>query len=295
MKDIGVQSLPLHKPIILEKSHTLKEAALAMKRNSVGSVLVSDGEGSLKGIFTDRDLALSLALGNQAPTALLEDATQGRLVYVTDNATLKDVVNTMIKHAIRRVPVVHLRANGKQRCLGVISLDDLVKEKLIDLSEEAKILKSQLPSPREKLGKGRIKSIFHSQGRKEQSYYTFLKTVESQTTLKKGQAQNLVDQVLPLILRRLPEKAGQNFLSQLPHEIQMQMSSYISPSDRSVTGKLVLSQMKKAFHVDEDEAQFLLSGFWRSLENSISSGEMRNLGRELPKDFMNLFTETIPH
>lgn len=31
MKDIGVQSLPLHKPIILEKSHTLKEAALAMK------------------------------------------------------------------------------------------------------------------------------------------------------------------------------------------------------------------------------------------------------------------------
>lgn len=295
MKDISVQSLPLHKPIILEKGHTLKEAALAMKRNSVGSVLVSDGEGSLKGIFTDRDLALSLALGDQAPTALLEDATQGRLIYVTDNATLKDVINTMIKYSIRRVPVVHLRANGKQRCLGVISLDDLVKEKLIDLSDEARILKSQLPTQREKIGRGRIKSIFHTKGRKEQSYHTFLKTVESQTTLKKGQAQILIDQALPLILRRLPEKAGLNFLAQLPYEIQMQMTSFASSSDRTVTAKLLLNQIKKSFHVEEDEAKFLLSGFWRSLESSISPGEVRNLSRELPKDFMNLFSENIAH
>lgn len=295
MKAIGVQSLPLHKPIILQKGHTLKQAAQAMKNNRVGSVLVSDGQGMLKGIFTDRDLALALALDNVPPTDVLENATRAPLIYVTESATLKDVVNTMIKFSIRRVPVVHMRTNGKQRCLGVITLDDLVKEKLIDLSEESLILKSQLRGFEERIGKGRIRSIFHSQGNKEHSFHTFIKTVESEIGLNRTKSQLLATETLMFILKRTTVKSGQRLLSQLPHELQMQLLSSVSPADRTITGKLMLSHIKRRFHADADEAKFLLERFWKSLERSVSPGEINQLSRELPRDFMELFSESPGH
>lgn len=295
MKEIGVQSLPLHKPIILKKDRTLKQAAQAMKSNNVGSILVSDGEGIIKGLFTDRDLALTLALEKRSPTALLENATYGSLIYLSENATLKDVVNTMIKFSIRRVPIVHMRSNGKQRCLGIVTLDDLVKRQLIDITEESRILKSQLPTPNAKVGRARMKNIFHSQGRIEHSYHSFMKNIESQTSLNRGKAQILTLQVLTMLLRRLPEKQGKNLLSQFPHELQMQLLTYISPADKTIGGKLMLSQVEKNLRVKSDEAKFLLERFWASLEESLSPGEIKSLSRQLPKDFMDLFMESARH
>ncbi len=295
MKDIDVQSLPLHKPIILKKDNTLKEAAKAMKSNNVGSVLVSDGNGVLKGLFTDRDLALSLALENKSALEKLEKAPLDPLIYVSEQSTLKDVINTMIKFSIRRIPVVHMRSNGRHRCLGIITLDDLVKNKLIDSAEEARILQSQLRLPREKVGRGRARGLFQSQGRRQHSYHTFLKNVELQTTLNKGKAHLLTNQALMMILKRLPPKSGQNLLAQLPHELQMQMMSYISPADRTVSSKIVVSNIKKTLNVSEDEAKFFLSRFWVALETSLSKGEMNILGRELPKDFAQVFTQPLRH
>lgn len=291
MKNLGVQSLPLHKPVIMQKGNTLRQAALAMKRNNVGSVLVSDGEGFLRGLFTDRDLALSLAIDQHAPSESLENTTTERLIYVTENASLQDVVNTMIKFSIRKVPVVHLRPNGKQRCLGIITLDDLVKNKLIDPKDEAKILSSQLKTPKEKMGRSRLRRAFSSLGQHGQSYHTFAKTVVNQTSLTPAKAQILTTEVLVTLLKRLPAKQGQKLLSQLPYEIQMQMSPAISAPDRSITGAMLLSQIKKSLHVDADEAKFLLERFWESLESSVTPGEIRILSREIPKDFMSLFIE----
>lgn len=295
MKDIGVQALPLHKPIVLQKESTLKQAAMAMKSNGVGSVLVSDGQGLIRGIFTDRDLALTLALSNHPTSDTLEDVTQAPLIYVSDQSSLKDVVETMIKFSIRRVPVVHMRSNGKQRCLGVITLDDLIKENLIDLSEESKILKSQLKSNAEKIGRGRIRSIFHSTGNKEHSFHLFIKTVEKQTGLNRAKSHLLVHEVLTLVLKRVPAKTGQNLLSQLPFEIQMQLLNQVSPADRTINGKMALNYVKKRFHVNEIEAKILTQGVWRSLEESISVGELNHLRRELPKDFLEIFLEETKH
>lgn len=295
MKDLSVNSLPLHKPVILEKSHTLKQAAQAMKNNQVGSILVSDGRGILKGIFTDRDLALALAIENIPTTSSLEKATRNRLVYVTDNATLKDVVSTMRQYAIRRVPVVHMRSNGRQRCLGIISLDDLVKERLIDSSEESAILKSQLVTPKERIGRGRMRSIFHAQGSKEHSFHTFIKNIEKNTGLNHTKSQTLAIDTLTLLLKRVPSKAGKNLLSQLPYELQMQLLPYISSADRSVSGDLLLSHVQKRFRTDEDGARDLLGGFWEGLRSSLSPGEIRSLSRELPRDLTGLFEQQAHH
>lgn len=295
MKPQSARTLPLHKPIILESKSTLKQAALAMKNNGIGSILVSDGHGLLKGLFTDRDLAFTMAIAGKNTSTPLEEVTKQRLIYVTDTATLDDVVQTMQQYAIRRIPVVHMRPNGRQRCLGVISFDDLVRERLIDAKDEARILKAQIANKSERLAQRRVKSIFHSQDNKEQSYHHFIKTIASHTDLNSTQAHQLSVDLLTLLLRRMSSKAGKGLLSQLPYELQMQLMSQISSPDRSIGSKIFVSHIQKRFHCNEDSARDLLRNFWEGLSASLSAGEMRGLTRELPRDINSLFVSPPQH
>lgn len=290
MKTLNVQSLPLHKPIILKKDKSLRQAALAMNRNNVGSVIVSDGHGSLRGLFTDRDLALALALKNMRASVPLSDITEHPLIYVNETASLETVVALMKKHSIRRIPVVHLRHNGRQTCLGIITLDDLIKEGLIDKKDEIQILRSQLRSSKEKYTGSKIKSIFHTQGQREHSMFSFLKIISDSTNLSREKSQKLMRQTLTLILRRVPQKSGSNLLSQLPYELQMLLLNEISPADRSVTAKSILEQTQKRLKVTPSQARALLQSFWRALAQTVSAGEIRKIERDLPREITELLS-----
>lgn len=289
MKSPSVQTLPLHKPIILKKDKSIRQAALAMNRNHVGSVIVSDGHGVLRGLFTDRDLALALALKNMETSVPLGEITQHSLIYVNESATLENVIDLMKKYAIRRVPVVRSRPNGKQTCLGIITLDDLIKEGLIDKKDEVQILRSQLKTTHEKHTRGRLKSIFRSQEHKEHAMFTFLKAITESTGLSRANSKRLALESLTMILRRVPEKPGAKLLSQLPHELQMQLLSEISPADRSMNAALMMEQIQKNFKVPAAEARDLLQGFWRALSKTVSPNEIRKLERELPKETIQIF------
>ncbi|AHZ86178.1 CBS domain-containing protein [Bdellovibrio bacteriovorus] len=289
MKSPSVQTLPLHKPIILKKDKSIRQAALAMNRNHVGSVIVSDGHGVLRGLFTDRDLALALALKNMETSVPLGEITQHSLLYVNESATLENVIDLMKKYAIRRVPVVRSRTNGKQTCLGIITLDDLIKEGLIDKKDEVQILRSQLKTTHERHSRGRLKSIFRSQEHKEHAMFTFLKSITENTGLSRVSAKRLALESLTMILGRVPEKPGTKLLAQLPHELQMQLLSEVSPADRSITATLILEQTQKNFKVPPKKAQELLQGFWRALSKAVSSSEIRKLERELPKEIIQIF------
>jgi IMP dehydrogenase len=290
MNTTSAQSLPLHRPVILGKNNTLKEAAQAMEHNHVGSVIVTDGRGVLKGLFTDRDLGIALGLENVRPSDKLGKSTQTPLIYVSENATLPEIIGVMKHYGIRRVPVVRVQTNGRQRCLGIVTLDDLVRDKLITIQDENEILKSQLKKPKQLTPGGRVKNMFHSQDHKEHSLHLFLKNIEMETGLKGVEAKSLTVHVLTAIFHRIPAKASKNLLSQLPYELQVQLMSEIGPGDRAVTAKGFFSQIQKRYKKDAEEAAEILHNFWQGLEDSISAGEMRILSRQLPKEMMALFS-----
>lgn len=289
MNPVSVQSLPLHRPVILKKNDTLKQAAQAMRHNAVGSVLVSDGKGVLRGLFTDRDLALALGLEKNRTSASLGSSTTTSLIYVSENATLPEVIAVMKKYGIRRVPVVKSLHSGRQRCLGIITLDDLVRNNLITLKEEQEILNKQLKTPQAPRERNRARNIFRVQDQRNQSLHLFLKNIERETGMNATDAKSLSVHVLSYLCRRLPAKAGHNLISQLPYEIQVQLESDITPADRAATGGGLVRQLQKRYKVDEETALALLQGFWTGLESSVSVGEMRNLSRQLPKDLGTVF------
>ena len=99
----------------------LVEATQRMARADIGDVLVVDSSGALRGIITDRDIAIRVVAEGQDPQDVRVADGMSSAVSVRSNATVEEAMQVMRQHDIRRVPVVDTSAKP----IGVISLGDL--------------------------------------------------------------------------------------------------------------------------------------------------------------------------
>jgi CBS domain-containing protein len=100
---------------------TLSEAAKAMQRHAIGDVLVVDETGKLRGIVTDRDLAIrSLAEERDPATTEIAEIMSPIGATVAPGATVSEALDRMRRHDVRRLPVV-----DDGRPIGIVSLGDV--------------------------------------------------------------------------------------------------------------------------------------------------------------------------
>ena len=101
---------------------SLATAAQIMWENDCGSVPVTDVDGRVTGIITDRDLAMAAHLQGVALRASRVSSAMARDVKCcSPRDTPATVQAIMQQHKIRRVPVV----DDHKRLLGIVSLGDL--------------------------------------------------------------------------------------------------------------------------------------------------------------------------
>ena len=100
---------------------SLADAAKVMDRADIGDVLIVDGKDQLRGIVTDRDIAIrAVAEGRDPNTSTVEEIMTPTVETISSSATVREAIETMRRHDIRRLPVVD---GGSP--LGVVSLGDL--------------------------------------------------------------------------------------------------------------------------------------------------------------------------
>ncbi len=117
-----------------EKTATVLEAALLMKQQSKGALLVVDGS-RLIGIFTERDALFRVIAARRDPssTRLGDVMTPQPQTMHPDEPFLK-ALRIMHKHGFRHLPVVE---HG--RPLGVVSVRDALDEDLDELRVDLEI------------------------------------------------------------------------------------------------------------------------------------------------------------
>lgn len=111
----------IYDPITITPNKSVRDALRLMETNKIGGIPVTDGEGTLVGIVTNRDLRFE----NNLSRKISEVMTSENLV-TTDVATdLEKAAEILQQYKIEKLPVVD--ANNK--LLGLVTYKDITKAK----------------------------------------------------------------------------------------------------------------------------------------------------------------------
>jgi CBS domain-containing protein len=103
---------------------TLHDAALKMKENKIGSILIVEDGGTLKGIVTDRDISLAVAADIKDPkTTLASDIMSKEPVSIPSDADVNYALKIMSDSNVRRLPVCE-----NESVVGILSSADVAGE-----------------------------------------------------------------------------------------------------------------------------------------------------------------------
>jgi signal-transduction protein with cAMP-binding, CBS, and nucleotidyltransferase domain len=109
----------------VRRDATLRAVARVMKQHKIGVVLVTQADGSLLGLVTDRDLVVrGMASDRDVDKTSVAEICSTPPVKLDLTAMVDDAVRLMRERSVRRIPVV---ADGKP--VGIISIGDLARAK----------------------------------------------------------------------------------------------------------------------------------------------------------------------
>lgn len=112
---------------------TLKDVIWQLAAKKIGALVILDGAGGVCGIVSERDIVRVLASN---PATVLDDAVAKHMtspVYTcTETSSMDEVMQHMTSHRFRHMPVVE-----QNRLTGIVSLGDVVKQRIADAEFEA--------------------------------------------------------------------------------------------------------------------------------------------------------------
>jgi CBS domain-containing protein len=94
--------------------------AQLMRDHAVGSVIICDSEGAPAAMVTDRDLAIRALAEDASVSAAVDEHASRPLITGEPEMDLEEAAAVMVRHRIRRLPVV---ASGD--LVGIVTLDDI--------------------------------------------------------------------------------------------------------------------------------------------------------------------------
>jgi CBS domain-containing protein len=119
-----------------QAQETVVDAARKMEQLGVGALPICGDDNRLKGMITDRDIALKVVAKGQDPSSVkvIDLADQGEVITIGADDSIEEALATMSKNQVRRLPVI----DGHD-LVGIISQADIARnideEKVGDLVE----------------------------------------------------------------------------------------------------------------------------------------------------------------
>lgn len=120
VKRIG--ELIKRQPVTVSPSTSIKEAVRLMNRENIGSVVITDPEGRVLGIFTERDLVRVVAEGVSLDSDIRNAMTRNPVVIYEDEPVSRAVA-IMAEKRIRHLPIVDRKGLLK----GIVTARDITE------------------------------------------------------------------------------------------------------------------------------------------------------------------------
>jgi CBS domain-containing protein len=122
----------------IRPDQAIAAALAALRERNIGALVVSEDGDGVDGIISERDIVHGLAEHGSALLSLNVAGVMTRRVATCDPAdSVADLMAEMTNRRIRHLPVVR---DG--RLVGIVSIGDLVKNRLDEIEFEARSLRS---------------------------------------------------------------------------------------------------------------------------------------------------------
>lgn len=131
--------------VYLTPDDTATRAARLLARHNIGVLPVCSEDGRLRGIVTDRDIALRcVAFDNPADETKLRDIMTRGIVTVAPDDEISYAAKLMATEQIRRLPVVE-----NNKVIGMLSLADIAQRE--SFHSEVSSTLTEITMPKHKL------------------------------------------------------------------------------------------------------------------------------------------------
>jgi len=123
-------------PETLGPDDTIQKAAKMMRDHDYGIIPILDGDESLVGVVTDRDIVIQAVASGHGPETALRECMTVQPDTIPRDLPVAQALHLMNTRQIRRVPVVE-----SGRLIGMLSVGDIAKSQIPE-AEKAKTLES---------------------------------------------------------------------------------------------------------------------------------------------------------
>jgi CBS domain-containing protein len=106
----------------VNEGETVADAARKLAQLNVGAVPICGDDNKLKGMLTDRDIAVKVVAEGKDPSGVKAgDLAEGVPVTASVDGSADDVLKTMAENQVRRLPVL----DNDKNLVGIISQADV--------------------------------------------------------------------------------------------------------------------------------------------------------------------------
>lgn len=124
----------------IDPGRSLSEAARALVERRIGALLIVDGQRPVSGIISERDIVRAVAThGARALEEPVSRFMTEKVLTCTGETSINHVMELMTQQKFRHVPVVE-----GDRLVGIVSIGDVVKERLGEVEAETEAIKEYI-------------------------------------------------------------------------------------------------------------------------------------------------------
>ncbi len=131
---LALKGVTVHK---IEPTASIACAAKILSDHDIGALMVTDVEGAIVGIISERDIMRVLsARGRAALDTLVAEVMTRRVMTCSRHDRVDDIMQRMTEGKLRHLPVVE-----DERIIGIVSIRDVVKRQLEEMEQDLDALR----------------------------------------------------------------------------------------------------------------------------------------------------------
>ncbi len=125
--------------ISVSPGDTVEQAAGILAEHKIGAILVMEGD-TIAGVLSERDIVRAIGTkGSKTLKGPVSELMTEKVITCAKDDSIANVMGLMTDKRIRHVPVME-----KGKLLGIVSIGDLVKERIAQSEHEAAALRDYI-------------------------------------------------------------------------------------------------------------------------------------------------------